>query len=45
MGKVSLTCQLKMAKKHKNTLLKWEETMAIRRVIDWIMSTFQNITN
>ena len=45
MEKVSLTCQLKMVKKHTNKLLKWDKTMIIRQVISWIISTFQNIAS
>ena len=33
-----------MVEKHTNKLLKLEETMITRQVIDWIMSIFQNIT-
>ena len=40
-GKSFFDMPKKMVKKHTKKLLKWEKTMITRRVIYWIMNTFQ----
>ena len=44
MEKVSLICQQKMKKKHKNKLLKLDEAVITQQAIYWILNTFQSIT-